>query len=171
MRQKLEQQCGHLLPSTARGHHHILPSPLSWCCRALGTEMHSGKPRGLGHLAVGTDHLAGPQKIWLALCFPQLLPAKLTACWGEGFSSCITLHSHTRNPSYLIFLQMQLAFPRSMENQTHHYIYHSSICTKLALYHSSQTLPIFISFLQHQKGPTSVSTFRFSLSFKEKNLI
>ena len=44
-KQQLEQQRGHLLPGTAGGHrrHHLLPSPLSWCCRALGTEMHRGK--------------------------------------------------------------------------------------------------------------------------------
>lgn len=35
-------------------------------------------------LLVGTDLLAGPQKVWLAISFPMLLPAKPTACQGWG---------------------------------------------------------------------------------------
>lgn len=94
-------------------------------------------------LPVGTDLLAGPQKIWLAISFPLLLPCKLTACHGRSTLGVTALH-YTAVPGITVSLFSyrctQSAFPRLMGNPLHRYTYHSSICTGhdgLAVYNNS----------------------------------
>ena len=182
MHQQLEQQQGHLLLSKARDHrcHHCLPPPLSWGSRAQGTEMPRGKGGELQYLAEDPPcwdwPFSCPQKVCLAISFPPLLPAKLTAPQGRSIQWVTPLHYTAISEitvSLFSYRHTQSAFPRSTENQIHCFIYHSSIHTGhdgLAVHHSSQPPSVLKSLLQTQKGPTILFVFRFSLGFKEKIL-
>lgn len=54
-------------------------------------------------LPVGTDLLAGPQKAWLAISFPPLLPAQLTACQGRSMQRVANRTARPCQESWLAY--------------------------------------------------------------------
>lgn len=126
-------------------------------------------------LSFGTDFSPGPQKVWLAIFFPLLLPTKLTACQGRNIQQLTASH-YTTIPGIAVsifsYRCTQSAFLRSMENQIYYYIYHSSICTEQeGLFITATTHHLFSHLSCNAKRFSQLSLrIDCSISFKEKIL-
>lgn len=164
LEQQLEQQCRHPLPSRAGGHchHYLLPSSLSWCCRALGAGMHRGKGWRTAILGWWSTLLWLTFKLVLRSSgwpLPSHCSLLLSSQLVGGSIQWVTASYRTATPGTAVSFStdaQSLPFPDQWKTKSMVCVYHDSMCTehkRLAVYHSSHPRSSLISFLHWQEGP------------------